>query len=224
MTIDEALAALHAHADPAHAVEMLAYHKVERTYLGVSNAVTGELAAAWRKDAGDLVTLAQGLWDSDIHEARITAGKLFLQARIRPDDAVAWDWIASVVPQFDAWAIADAVAQGGQKRLMQDPTRLATLEQWTTSEHVFTRRAAFVFALPFCKSRNPNAVEQAARLQVLEWAETLAGDPEWFVQKAIAWWVRDLSKRDQNLARSWLETHGERLKPFAHKDAARYLP
>ncbi len=227
MTPNDALAALHTHADPAHAVEMLAYHKIDRVYLGLSNVVTGELAAAWRKEAADpaaLVALAQGLWDSDIHEARITAGKLFLQARIRPDDTLAWGWIASVVPQFDAWAIADAVAQGGQKRLMQDPARLETLEQWITSEHVFTRRAAFVFALPFCKARHPNAVEQAARMQVLGWAEALAGDPEWFIQKAIAWWVRDLSKRDQDLARSWLETHGERLKPFARKDAARYLP
>lgn len=227
MNVDDALAALRAHADPVKAAGMASYHKAEREYLGLSNIITGELATSWRKQASDqraLVTLAQGLWESDIFEARIAAGKLFLQARMRPDDTLAWEWIASIVPQFDSWAIADAVAQGGQKRLVQDPTRLDTLEEWTTSEHFWTRRAAFVFTLPFLKSRNPSATEKAARTRVLGWAETLAEDPEWFIQKAIAWWLRDLSKRDQDAARGWLEAHGERLKPFARKEAARFLP
>lgn len=227
MNLEDALRALRAHADPGKAEAMAAYHKAEREYLGLSNAVTGDLATLWRKEAADhaaLVTLAQGLWDTDIFEARIAAGKLFLQARMRPDDTLAWGWITDVVPQFDGWAIADAVAQGAQKRLVQDPSRLDLLEEWTASKHLWTRRAAFVFTLPFVKSRHPGAAEQAARARVLSWAATLAEDPEWFIQKAIAWWLRDLSKRDHDTARRWLETHGRRLKPFAAKEAARYLP
>lgn len=227
MRVDEALKALRASADPNRAAQMAAYHKVSREYLGLSNALTGEFATAWRKSAPDqeaLVALAQGLWASDIFEARIAAGKLFLQARMRPDDGLAWDWIVSVVPQFDSWAIADAVAQGGQKRLLQDPGRMEILETWTHSDHLWTRRAAFVFALPFCKSRHPSAAEAAARMQVLGWAERLADDPEWFIQKAIAWWLRDLSKRDPAAAAAWLAAHGTRLKPFARKEAARQLP
>jgi hypothetical protein len=47
-----------------------------------------ELATDWRKalDLPGRIALAQGLWASDIFEARIAAAKLFLQARIRPDD------------------------------------------------------------------------------------------------------------------------------------------
>ncbi|ABD56105.1 DNA alkylation repair protein [Jannaschia sp. CCS1] len=227
MTLDDALTALRAHADPEKASGIATYHKADRAYLGLSNAITGELATQWRKATPDperLTALAQGLWETDIFEARIAAGKLFLQARMRPDDTLAWQWITSVVPQFDSWAIADAVAQGGQKRLVQDPTRLDLLEEWTTSDHLWTRRAAFVFTLPFVKSRHPSEIEKTARTRVLGWAETLADDPEWFIQKAIAWWLRDLSKRDQDAARIWLETHGHRLKPFAAKEAARYLP
>ncbi|MEJ6389382.1 DNA alkylation repair protein [Gymnodinialimonas ulvae] len=227
MTPDAALAALRAEADPARAIEMAAYHKAPREYLGLSNAVTGALATEWRKGAVDqaaLVALAQGLWDSDIFEARVAAGKMFVQARMRPNDALAWDWIEGVVPQFDSWAIADAVAQGGQKRVVQVPQRLDVLEEWTASPHLWTRRAAFVFALPFCKARHPSGVEAAARGRVMGWAERLAEDPEWFIQKAIGWWLRDLSKHDPEAVRSWLETHGARLKPFARKEAARHLP
>lgn len=227
MTPEAALAMLRAGADPTRAAEMAAYHKVARDYLGLSNAVTGALATEWRKGAADqaaLVALARGLWDSDIFEARVAAGKLFVQARMRPDDALAWGWIESVVPQFDSWAIADAVAQGGQKRVVQSPERLDVLEGWTTSDHLWTRRAALVFALPFCKARHPSAIESAARARVLGWAERLAEDPEWFIQKAIAWWLRDLSKHDPEAVRAWLDTHGALLKPFARKEAARHLP
>ncbi len=226
MTPEAALDALRAKADPVRAGEMAAYHKADREYLGLSNALTGGLATQWRKAAHDqaaLVALAQGLWDSDIFEARVAAGKLFVQARMRPDDAAAWAWIESVVPQFDSWAIADAVAQGGQKRVVQDPERLDVLETWTRSEQMWTRRAAFVFALPFCKARHPNEIEQAARIRVFGWAQLLAEDHEWFIQKAIAWWLRDLSKRDPEAVRRWLEQNGPRLKPFARKEAARYL-
>lgn len=222
-----ALEALQARADPARGARMAAYHKVGRAYLGLSNALTGALATQWRKAAADpdeLVPLAKGLWASDIFEARVAAGKLFVQARMRPDDRAAWDWIRNVVPDFDSWAIADAVAQGGQKRLVQKPDRLDELDGWARSDHLWTRRAAFVFALPFCKARHPSAVESAARLRVLGWAEALAGDPEWFVQKAIAWWLRDLSKRDPEAVGAWLGVHGPRLKPFARREAARHLP
>jgi 3-methyladenine DNA glycosylase AlkD len=226
MTPEEAIAALRAHADPARAEGMRAYHKQTREVLGLSNATTGELAAAWRKscDLPELVTLARTLWASDIFEARLAAGKLFLQARIKPDDTLAWDCITGFVPEFDSWAIADAVAQGGAKRLRQDPSRLDELETWVTSDHLWTRRAALVFALPFTKSRHPNTVETAGRTRILDWCATLAPDREWFIQKAIAWWLRELSKRDPDTVRDWLADHGATLKPFAAKEAARHLP
>ena len=52
----------------------------------------------------------------------------------------------------------------------------------------------------------------------------LASDPEWFVQKAIAWWLRDLSRHAPEQVHDWLTEHGDALKPFARKEAARHLP
>jgi 3-methyladenine DNA glycosylase AlkD len=225
MTPDAALAQLQAMADPARAAQMRAYHKQTRAVLGLSNATTGDLAAQWRTGLAPeaLVALAQGLWASDIFDARILAGKLLLQARIRPDDAAVWSCITGFVADFDSWAIADAVAQGGQKRLLQDPSRLDTLEGWITSDHMWTRRAALVFSLPFTKARHPGMTEAAARARILGWCATLAPDRERFIQKAIAWWLRDLSRREPETVGLWLATHGSTLKPFARTEAARHL-
>ncbi len=225
MTPEKALAALRAQADPERARQMRAYHKADRTYLGLSNAAVADLAASWRKDLGlaERVALARGLWASDIYEARIAAAKLFLQARIRPDDRAAWDCLTGFVPDFDSWAIADAVAQAGQKRVVADPARLDEIEGWTASPHMWTRRAALVFTLPFTRSRHPRAVEEAARDRVLGWCADYSDDPDWFIQKAVAWWVRELSKKDPVRARVFLDAHGDRLRPWARKEAARYL-
>ncbi len=43
------------------------------------------------------------------------------------------------------------------------------------------------------------------------------------MQKAVAWWVRDLSKHDPDRARAFLAEHGAGLKSFARKEAARHL-
>jgi 3-methyladenine DNA glycosylase AlkD len=225
MTADEALAALRAQVDPQKAAEMAAYHKVDRPYLGVANPVIDNLAKGWRAGMtlDDRLSLASALWETNIHEARVAAAKLLTQARIRPDDEGAWRLIASWVPDFDAWAIADHVSVAGQKRLVWDPTRLDEVEGWTTSEHMWTRRAALVMTLPWTRDRNPKPEDLSRRERILDWAAGYVDDPDWFIQKAVAWWLRDLSKRDPERVRTFLDAHGARMKAFARKEAGRLL-
>jgi len=223
---DAALEALRIHANADKAAQMAAYHKVDRPYLGVANPVLDDLARDWRRtlDLDGRLSLAAALWDTNIHEARIAAAKLLTQARIRPDDTAVWHLIARWVPGFDAWAVADHAAIAGQKRLVADPARLDEVERWTRSDHLWTRRAALVMTLPWCKQRHPTAAEQAARDRILGWAAGYVPDRAWFIQKAVAWWIRDLSKHDPDRARGFLDTHGARMKPFARREAGRYLP
>ncbi len=202
------LAQLEALADPARAAEMLAYHKAPRRYLGIAVPDIEILTDRWRAGLTleDRTALASILWDTDIHEARVAAAKLLTQARIRPDDAV-WALIGSWVPTFDAWAIADHASIAGQKRLVADPARLDTVESWVTSPHMWTRRAALVMTLPWTKQNHPKPAEEAARDRILGWCAILSDDKDWFIQKAVAWWVRDLSKHDAPRARAFLARH-----------------
>ena len=223
MAPEDALAELG--GDPQKAVEMAAYHKVDRPYLGVANPIIDEKTKSWRKQLtlDERLELASGLWDSNVHEGRIAAAKLLTQARIRPDDSGAWALIASWVPSFDAWAIADHACMAGQKRVVWDPSRLDEVEQWTTSDHMWTRRAALVITLPWTKQNHPKPQELEARERILGWAASYVQDQEWFIQKAIAWWLRELSKHDPDRVHSFMAAHGEAMKPFAQKEALRKL-
>ena len=219
------LAELEALADPAKAAGMAAYHKVDRPYLGVPVPQIAELTDRWRAELSldDRVALAADLWRTNVHEARVAAARLLTQARIRPD-AAAWALIVSWVPDFDGWALADHASIAGQKRLVADPSRLDTVETWVKSPHMWTRRAALVMTLPWTKQNFPKEQDLAIRARVLGWCATLAADRDWFIQKAVAWWLRDLSRHDAEAVRGFLAAHGETLKPFARKEAARHLP
>lgn len=224
MTPEDALTALKAHAEPGRAEQMAAYHKVPRVYLGVPNPATNDLTAQWRRSLtlDQRVDLADALWRTDVFEARLAAAKLLTQARIRPDGAV-WDLIVSWVPDFDSWAIADHACMAGQKRLAADPARLDQVEGWTKSDHMWTRRAALVITLPWTKQNHPKPAELAARDRILGWAAGYVDDRDWFIQKVVAWWLRDLSKHDPDRVRAFLGDHGSRMKPFARKEAGKYL-
>ena len=225
MTPEAALDALRAQADAERAAGMAAYHKTARPVLGLTNPQIDALVAEWRAalDVPGRVELARALWDDGTFEARIAAAKLLTQARLRPDDAGAWALIMDWVPQFDGWALADHACIAGQKRLLADPRRLDEVAAWTASDHLWTRRAALVMTLPWAKFPNPTPEQVAARARILGWAAGYVPDRDWFIQKAIAWWLRDLSKHDPDAVRRFLDTHGPAMKPFACKEAARHL-
>ena len=224
MTLDDALTALRAQVEEGRAEGMASYHKQTREVMGIPNPALNDLTKSWRQSLSveDRVTMADQLWQTDIFEARIAAAKLLTQARLRPDEA-AWTLIQGWVPDFDSWAIADHACMAGQKRLVAEPSRIDTVEGWTKSDHMWTRRAALVITLPWTKQNNPKPEELAIRDRVLGWAAGYVEDQDWFIQKAVAWWLRDLSKHDPDRTRSFLEVHGDKLKAFARKEAGKYL-
>lgn len=220
ISVTRAVEVLRREGNDAKAAQMAAYHKVDRTYLGVANPVIDRLVREWRSE-GDhdaWVELAGGLWGVDIHEARIAAAKLVDRRRMDSDHET-WNLIAGWVSDFDAWAIADHASIAGQKRVVADPRRVSQVEEWTTRDHMWSRRAALVITLPFAK--DPTQTE--IRTRVLGWAAAYVSDPEWFIQKAIGWWLRELSKHDPFTVRGFLAEHGDSMRAFARREASKYL-
>ncbi len=223
-TPPSALADLEALSDPQAALQMARQHKVDRPYLGISNPQIDALYKTWRADSdlAQRVAIAADLWDSNIHEARIAAANLLTQARISPDHAV-WDEIQRWMPALDNLAIADQVCAAGARRLPADLARLDTLEVWTTDQSVWPRRAALMMTLPWTKLNHPKDSDLAIRDRVLGWAATYAPIHDPILQKALALWLRTLSKHDKPLVLQFLDEHGLEMKAFALKEASALL-
>jgi 3-methyladenine DNA glycosylase AlkD len=39
----------------------------------------------------------------------------------------------------------------------------------------------------------------------------------------VGWWLRDLSRHDPDRVRAFVDRYGDRMKPFARKEALRHL-
>ena len=225
MLIEDAIAMLQTHQVPGKDAEMRAYYKVDRPYWGIGNSILDGQARLWRQELPleDRLKLASDLWISNAYEARICASKLLTQARIRPEDSLAWALIKSWLPDLDSLGIADHLCLAGQRRLVSDPSRIQEVEFWTSSPHMWTRRAALMITLPWAKNRDPNSDNCAIREQVLGWVTNYVDDQDTIIQRSVARWLCELSRKDPDRVRVFMTKHGHKLRNFARKDVSRLL-
>ena len=62
-----------------------------------------------------------------------------------------------------------------------------------------------------------------SRARSMGWAAGAVADPAWFMQKAVAWWLRELSRPDPDRVRAFIAQHGDQMKPFARREALRLI-
>jgi 3-methyladenine DNA glycosylase AlkD len=164
--------------------------------------------------AAQRLALARRLWREPVWDLKIVAGRLLTAQSVPPTEAL-WRFVTARMADLDGWAVADNLASVASRCLLHHPQRLDVVEGWVQSPHLWTRRAALVFTLPWTRDgRDPE--------RMLGWAARLAGDREWFIQKAIGWWLRELSKRGAARVRLFLAEHAA-LKGVARREASKYL-
>jgi 3-methyladenine DNA glycosylase AlkD len=212
------LAELEHYSDQAVAEGQKNYHKVERPYLGVRvPQITEAAVKTSAKLTGEqLLTLCDELWETNICEARIAVGKILERKTIIDMDAI-WIRIDRFKEDLDSWAIADHLAHAAFRCLKEKPLFLDDIERsWLNHPSLWVRRASLVFTLFLAKKgQDPE--------RPLSWASGMVDDREWFIQKAIGWWLRELSKHNPQRVLTFLEDYRTRMKPFAVREASKYL-
>ena len=113
--------------------------------------------------------LSRRLWRAPVWDLKIVAGRILARKSVAPDAGV-WGFVTGRLADLDGWAVADNLAPAASRCLTADPGRLDGVETWIESPHLWTRRAALVFTLPWAKEkRDPE--------RMLGWAARLADDP-----------------------------------------------
>src|SRR5512139_3876042 len=98
-TSDQIIGYLRSRANPSNVAGMAHYGISSHNTLGVSIPVLREIARGRRKDH----QLAQELWVSGIHEARILASFLDDPKQVTTEQMESW------VADFDSWDVCDQV-------------------------------------------------------------------------------------------------------------------
>ena len=140
--------------------------------------------------------LALGLWDSEIHEARIMAGLIDDPKKVTEAQLEKW------VNDFDSWDVCDQICSA-----LFDKTGFAyqKAEEWSGRPEEFVKRAGFVVmcALAVHDKQSPDAPFE----KFLEICKREATDERNFVRKAVNWALRSIAKsRNTSLYEKGLET------------------
>ena len=204
--------------NPADIPAMRDYHKINRPYLGVRVPQIKKLTDLWidKLDEKEILPLCDDLWASNIHEAHMAVGK-FLEYNKLANLPEIWKRLNKYKENFDSWAMADSLAHVGFKVLRDLPEYLDIMERkWLTHKNFWVRRACLVFTLYQTK---PGMDPERS----LTWASGMVDDREWFIQKSIGWYLRELSKHNPSRVKKFLFQYAKRMKPFAVREASKYL-
>jgi 3-methyladenine DNA glycosylase AlkD len=193
-------------ADP-RVREKMAYFgvRVPRAH-GISAPVLHSLARRIGRDHD----LANQLWASGIHEARILATLVGNSTKVTAREMDRW------ARSFDAWDVADSAccylyALAG--------AAWSKASAWSRREEEFVKRAAFslVAYLSYKDQRAPDARFQ----RFLRVIERESDDERNFVRKAVNWALRNIGKRNLPLNRAAIRT-AERIR-LRDSRAARWI-
>lgn len=182
MTYENIIAEIQAQARP-EAVEGMARFGINshNTY-GVSIPTLRAMAKRIGKHQHDL---AQQLWLSGIHEARILACLIADPAQMTEAQMEQW------VHDFDSWDVCDQCCNN-----LLDKTAWAYQKAiaWSAREEPFVKRAGFVLMATLSvhdKKANDTTFEQFLPIIQRE-----ATDERNFVKKAVNWALRQIGKRN----------------------------
>jgi 3-methyladenine DNA glycosylase AlkD len=152
--------------------------------LGVPIAVLRPLA----KRVGRDHDLAQALWDSGLHEARILASMVDEPEKVTVRQMEAW------ARDFDSW---DLVDQCCANLFARTPMAYRMAERWAGRKAEFVKRAGY--SLMASLAVKDKAAPDAPFERFLQLVEGGADDDRNFVRKGVNWALRQIGKRNDRL-------------------------
>ncbi len=190
----EIIAKLQSLANPENVAGMARFGINTRNTLGISVPELRRTAKEIGKDHG----LAQELWESGIHEARLLA--CFIDTPEEVTESQMENW----VKDFDSWDVCDLCCSD-----LFDRTEFAHRKavEWSQREEEFVKRAGFT--LMAALAVHDKKASDDAFLRFLPAIKREATDPRNFVKKAVNWALRNIGKRNCNLNKIAIEAAEE---------------
>jgi 3-methyladenine DNA glycosylase AlkD len=182
----EVLAELRSHADAANVAGMARFGIRPRTEVLGGPNLPG--LRRMGKRIGPDQPLAEDLWRSGVHEARMLAVMVADPATFTRERAEGW------VADLDAWDLCDAFCA---TLVARTPYAHEAALEWALREEEFVKRAGF--ALMAALAVHDRQAPDAAFVAFLPSIEREATDRRNFVRKAVNWGLRQIGKRNRAL-------------------------
>jgi 3-methyladenine DNA glycosylase AlkD len=170
------------------------------------------------KEIGVDHTLAQALWKTEIHEARILASMIDDPARVSEAQMEAW------VKDFNSWDLCDQVCDN---LFARTGLVFEKAVEWTGRQEEYVKRAGFTMMA--CVAFHLKTLPDEFFSDYFSIIIREATDKRNFVRKAVNWALRNIGKRSLALNAKAIETAREiekiddKTARWIAKDALREL-
>ena len=150
------------------------------------------------KEIGRNHELAQQLWETRIHEARILASMIDNPEEVTNEQMESW------VKDFDSWDVCDQCCSN-----LFEKTRFAYQKaiEWSSRKEEFVKRAGFV--LMACLAVSDKKAADNPFVTFLSVIQKEAVDNRNYVKKAVNWALRQIGKRNPALNKKAIEAAKE---------------
>ncbi|MDR1442640.1 MAG: DNA alkylation repair protein [Bifidobacteriaceae bacterium] len=215
---EDTFAAFVAAACPDNAAPMKRYMRDQFEFLGIKTPVRRALERPLIKAARhsprvdwEFVEVCWGKSEREfqylaVDYLRATGGRLtpadLPRLRSLAERKSWWDSIDGLCP------VVGLIAQ-------RHPEARETVLAWSRDENFWIRRMAIDHQLTMRERTDTELLAQVIINNL--------GLPEFFINKAIGWALRDYSKTNPGFVRSFIETHGGTMAPLSIREASKYL-
>jgi 3-methyladenine DNA glycosylase AlkD len=204
MTLSNVLNKLKQHKDPKNAQGMARFGIKPQNAYGIKIPILRKMA----KEIGKNHKLAQDLWSSGIHEAKILAGMIDELNLVTQEQMDNW------IKDFDSWDVCDQVCMN-----LFDKTDCAfdKAKEWASKrDREFEKRAGFALmaALAFHDKKN----QDKDFIAFFPYIKAASKDDRNYVKKAVNWALRQIGKRNKNLCKAAIKL-AEEIEKMDSKSA-----
>jgi len=188
--VESVLAEMRSQRNPRAVEGMAQFGISSEGTLGLSMPTLRKLA----KRLGTDHALAQGLWKSGVHEAKILAALVDDPKEVTESQMESW------VADFDSWDVCDGCCGNLFDRT---PYAFKKAVEWSRRKEEFGKRAGYALMAELAVHDKKAADD--AFLRFFEAIERGSTDQRNFVKKAVNWALRQIGKRNLRLNRAALE-------------------
>lgn len=213
--------ALRKEGNPLRIPQMEAYMRNQFPFYGVMSTPRKEIFKALKKDHLDVLnsiekrTLIQLLWEEEHRECQLLALEWMMKWNPKEfieSDIELFEWL---ITTKSWWDTVDGIAPNvvGKFARMFPEQMKATLNRWESHDSFWIRRACLIFQLRYRKETDLVLLQYFIRRFKLE--------REFFIQKAIGWSLREVSKWNPTWVAEVVQT--EQLIGLAKREASKYI-
>jgi 3-methyladenine DNA glycosylase AlkD len=207
-------------ADADDIEPMAAYMKHRFPFLGVKTPARRAAIRPLLSDAEDwtnsqLLGVAEALMAQPERELSYAAADLLRKwsRHLRSDDLTR---IRSLIETRPWWDTVDALAVHVLGPVIRADRRLQVeMDRWISADDMWIGRSAILHQLLWKDDTDAD--------RLFHYCDLRAGDPEFFIRKALGWALRQYARTDPDAVRAYVDANADRLSALTKKEATRHL-